>query len=79
MGILSIRDLNVSFGKNQILKNINLDIKKGEFLTIIGPNGCGKTTLLKSISKLISVEKKSIFIENKDISSIKIKEMAKII
>lgn len=44
-----IENLNVYFGKNRILKEINLDIKAGQLVTIIGQNGAGKSTLLKSI------------------------------
>ncbi|MDD6795428.1 MAG: metal ABC transporter ATP-binding protein [Clostridiaceae bacterium] len=44
-----IENLNVYFGKNRILKEINLDIKAGQLVAIIGQNGAGKSTLLKSI------------------------------
>jgi phosphate transport system ATP-binding protein len=49
---ISIRDLNVYAGKNQILKNINLDIPKNKITVILGPSGCGKTTLLKCLNRL---------------------------
>lgn len=77
MGILSIKDLNVSFGKHEILKNVNLEINRGKFITIVGPNGSGKTTLLKSISKLINIEQNVIYINGKDLNSIKVRDMAK--
>lgn len=77
MGNLSIKDLNVNFGKYEILKNINMEIKKGEFITIVGPNGSGKTTLLKSISKLINIEKNVVYIDGKDLKTINVKDMAK--
>ena len=53
MGIVKIDGLNISFGKHEILKDISLQIEKGEFVTILGPNGSGKTTLLRSISSMI--------------------------
>ena len=77
MGILSIKDLNVSFGTRDILKNISLEINRGKFTTIVGPNGSGKTTLLKSISKLINIEKNVIYINGKDLKTINVKEMAR--
>lgn len=52
MTILSIKNLYKNFSNIQILKNINLDIYKGEFLTLLGPSGCGKTTLLRLIAGL---------------------------
>ena len=45
MNSIEIRDLNFSYGENQILKDINLEIKEGEFVVIIGSNGSGKSTL----------------------------------
>ena len=40
--ILEVKGLKKSFGKNEVLKGIDLEIKKGEVLAIIGPSGCGK-------------------------------------
>ncbi|MGB9765271.1 MAG: phosphate ABC transporter ATP-binding protein [Candidatus Saccharicenans sp.] len=52
-GRLSLRNLNVYYGRNQVLKNINLDIPKNSLTVIIGPSGCGKTTLLKCFNRLL--------------------------
>ena len=46
--------VNKSYGNREILKDFNLEIRKGEFLTIIGSSGSGKTTVLKLINGLIS-------------------------
>ena len=62
--ILIIKNLSVIFDKQTILKGINLNIRKGEILSIIGPNGAGKTTLLRSILGL--VHKKGQIILNSD-------------
>ena len=67
---LSIRGLNVSLSKNHILKDINLDIKSGEFVSILGNSGCGKTTLIKSIAGLVDVSSGSISIDENDISGL---------
>ena len=50
--ILQIKDLHKSFEKNEILKGINLDVNKGEIISIIGPSGSGKSTLLRCINML---------------------------
>ena len=54
-----------------VLKDINIDIKKGEFISIVGPSGCGKTTLLKIIGGLISVSSGDVAIENEAINGIR--------
>ena len=48
--ILQIKDLKKSFGDNQILKGISLDVKQGEVVVILGSSGCGKSTLLRCIN-----------------------------
>ena len=50
--ILQIKNLHKSFEKNEILKGINLDVNKGEIISIIGPSGSGKSTLLRCINML---------------------------
>lgn len=67
---LSIRGLNVSLSDNHILKDIDLDIESGEFVSVLGNSGCGKTTLIKSIAGLVDVSSGSISIDKKDISSL---------
>ncbi len=47
--ILEVKGLNGGYGSVQILYDIDLYVDKGEFVTIIGPNGCGKSTLIKTI------------------------------
>ncbi|MEI6123723.1 MAG: phosphate ABC transporter ATP-binding protein [Bacteroidota bacterium] len=69
---ISIQNLNLSIGKNSILKNINLDIPKNQVTVILGPSGCGKTTLLKCLNRLIDLEENvkisgNIFLDNEDI------------
>ncbi len=54
---LSLRDVSVSLGSTQVLKDVDLSLEKGDFLGIIGPNGGGKTTLLKVILDLLEPER----------------------
>jgi phosphate transport system ATP-binding protein len=73
--ILTIENLNVYYGKNQVIKNINLDFEKNKITAIIGPSGCGKSTLLRTINRMhelipnAKVEGK-INLNNKDIYKI---------
>ncbi|MDK2940119.1 MAG: heme exporter protein [Methanolobus sp.] len=64
--IISINGLSKSFGRRKALSNINLEIKKGEFVTIFGPNGAGKTTLLKIMSTIINPSRGSILVNGID-------------
>ncbi len=55
MGALSIRDLNVWYGKQHALKQINAEIAQNQITAVIGPSGCGKSTLLKSLNRLLEL------------------------
>ena len=50
---ISVRNLNVYYGAEHALKNINIDIPDRKITAIIGPSGCGKSTLLKSFNRLV--------------------------
>lgn len=79
MELIKFRDITVAYGKNTILKNINLDIHQGEITTLLGPNGSGKTTLMSTLNGLIKPVSGSITVDNKDILKMKPKELAKIV
>ncbi len=68
---LVVKNLNVKYGNTIAIKNINMEIESGDFLGIIGPNGGGKTTLLKAILNLIDYECDQILIFNKPLKHIK--------
>lgn len=65
--VIRFENIKKSYGEKTIIKDFNLSINKGEFLTIIGSSGCGKTTILKMINGLIKPEEGKIFIKNKNI------------
>ena len=67
---LSVRKVNKHFGKFQALKDVNFDVKEGEFVCILGPSGCGKTTLLRVIAGLESQSEGEINQNNKNISQL---------
>lgn len=58
--ILDLQEINVSYGGIQALKKVNLTIKKGEVVTLVGANGAGKTTTLKAISKMLNPQSGNI-------------------
>lgn len=61
-------DVNKNFGKYHIIKNLSLKIEKGKITVIIGSSGCGKTTTLKMINKLILPTSGKIYVDGEDIS-----------
>ena len=67
--IIKIENLSKAFGDKVVLDNINLDIKRGEFVTLLGPSGCGKTTLLRMLAGFMQPDSGSIAMEDKDILS----------
>lgn len=66
--ILSIKDLHKSFGINEVLKGIDLDVHKGEVIAIIGPSGSGKSTFLRTMNLLEVPTKGTIHFEGVDIT-----------
>ena len=66
--LISIKGLHTYFGKNEVLKGINLDIKAGEVVVIIGPSGSGKSTFLRTMNLLETPTKGVITFEGVDIT-----------
>ncbi len=65
---VSVKDLSLSFGAVTVLDTLNLDIKDGEFLVLLGSSGCGKSTLLNCIAGLLDVTGGQIFIKDKNVT-----------
>lgn len=69
--MLEIRNLTAHYGHSQVLYDISIDVKTGEFVSIIGANGAGKSTLMKVIMGLAPVSSGSLLFKGKDISKSK--------
>jgi multiple sugar transport system ATP-binding protein len=65
---VSVRDLSLNFGAVTVLKTLNLDVRDGEFLVLLGSSGCGKSTLLNCIAGLLDVSDGQIFIKEKNVT-----------
>ena len=74
--MIDIKGITKSFGSLQVLKGIDLHIKKGEIVSIVGPSGAGKTTLLQIIGTLDKPNKGSITIDGVDISTLSTKKLS---
>jgi NitT/TauT family transport system ATP-binding protein len=64
---LSIQNVQKSFANEQVLKDIDLNIEKGEFVSLLGPSGCGKSTLLNIVAGLLSPTEGTVTLENQPI------------
>jgi sn-glycerol 3-phosphate transport system ATP-binding protein len=64
MAAVNLQNVNKVIAKNHILKDINLNIDKGEFVSVVGPSGCGKSTLLRLVAGLDKISSGQILINN---------------
>lgn len=68
MSYIEVLDVSKSYGDHKVLHNINLSVKQNEFVTLLGSSGCGKTTLLRSIAGLGSIDSGKIILDSEDIT-----------
>lgn len=74
--MLTVQDVSVSYGKTEVVKNISFQVENNQNLCIIGPNGCGKTTLLRGICNILPFEGQ-VEIDGRSIRDMKQNELAK--
>lgn len=74
--MIKFENVNIGYKDNIILKDVNINIQKGKITTFLGPNGSGKTSLMSSLNKLTNPISGKIYINNKDISKLKRKELS---
>ena len=69
MSFLQVKNVGKSYGQVKVLKDISIDIEKGEFICLLGPSGCGKSTLLRIIAGLEDKHGGKIIINDKDMTN----------
>ena len=75
--MITAKNIHYSYDSLKVLKGVDLNIKKGEFVCIIGSSGAGKTTLLQLIGTLDKIQKGTLEINNKDINNLSDQEISK--
>ena len=70
MSYIKFENLYKSFGSNDVLKDINLEIEEGQLVTLLGPSGCGKSTLLRCLAGLETVTSGKVYLDGKDITNV---------
>ena len=68
--LLRLNGLTKSYDGVQVLRGVSLDVRPGEFVTLLGPSGCGKTTTLRIIAGLLAPDSGTVELEGKDITSL---------
>lgn len=74
--VLQVKGLKKSFGSNHVLKDVNIDIHRGEVVVIIGPSGCGKSTFIRCLNFLEQPDGGEIIFNGQDLMKLKKKERA---
>lgn len=75
MAYIEFRGICKSYdGKQQVLDHIDLDVEKGELITLLGPSGCGKSTLLRSLAGLESIDEGRIILDGTDITDLPVQK-----
>ena len=67
MSKIELKHIDKFYGKNHVLKDLNLTIEDGDFMTLLGPSGCGKTTTLRVVSGLEKPQNGFIYMDGKEI------------
>lgn len=70
MSLINLENVTVSYGKNVILKDFNIEVEKGQLVSLLGPSGCGKTTTLRLIAGFLGADKGKFIFDGKDYTNI---------
>lgn len=73
--MIEYRNVSKNYNGKTVIEDLNLSIKKGEFVCLIGPSGCGKTTTLKMLNRLINNDGGQIFVDGQDINKMNITDL----
>ena len=69
--LLALQDLSIHYGRVQALEHVSLEVRAGEVVTLIGANGAGKSTTLRSISRIVPIYRGRIAFDGRDISGVR--------
>ena len=75
--ILTVNDVTFKYNSHNVLNSVDFGVEKGEILAILGPNGVGKTTLLKCINSILKRDKGEILVNGRDTFNMSVTQMAK--
>lgn len=76
---LELRDISLSYNHNLVVKKVSFKVMPGEMVGLIGPNGCGKTSIIKAVSRVIPLRSGEILLEGKEITHIPRRDLARLV
>ncbi len=76
---IEVQNVWLGYGRKVVLKDITFQVRPGEMVGLIGPNGCGKSTIIRAISRVISPQSGKIFLDGKDITRIPRQNLARLL
>jgi len=76
---LEMQNVTLAYGQRSVLRELSLQVYQGELLGLVGPNGCGKTSIIKALSRVLTPESGRILLDGKELNGIARNELAKII
>ena len=79
MAKLEIENINLDYGQRSVIRNLSFRLSPGELLGLVGPNGCGKTSVIKSLSRVLIPSSGRILLDGKEVTGIPRNELARII
>ena len=74
MAGVELRSVSKRFGRNYAVRNVSLEVRKGEFLSLVGPSGCGKTTTLRIIAGFLSPDEGEVFLDGEPMRSVGVRK-----
>ena len=75
--MLSVRGLHAAYDERPVLRGVDLDVGAGEVVGLVGPNGCGKTTLLRAINRSLPLKGGRVCLDEADITALSVRELAR--
>ena len=77
MECIEAKQIDIAYDDTLIVKELDLQIPRGRITSIIGPNGCGKSTVLKAVGRLLKTKNGTVYLNGEDIRTLPTKEVAK--